>query len=170
MPRFLTRLPVLLASALLWAAPSLAADPDVVLDQGLSFGSVVHSGAGTVTVDTDGRAAYSGGVEPFRQGPMPREGRAVVGGDPGQAVTISVAGGGGTAALGAWTIDGLVVAVDGVQAPVAERSATGGVTVSLSPIPGAVAEVRIGGRLAIPSSQVDPGTMVGTVIVEATYE
>lgn len=170
MPRSPNRFPVLLASALLWAAPSLAADPDIVLGQGLSFGSVVHSGAGTITVDTDGRAAYSGGVEPFRQGPMPRAGRAAVGGDPGQAVTISVAGGGGTAALGAWTIDGLVVALDGVQAPVAERSAAGGVTVSLSPVPGAVAEVRIGGRLVLPGGQVDPGTMVGAIIVEATYE
>lgn len=170
MPRFRTRLPVLFASALLWAQTSLAADPDITLGQGLSFGSIVHSGAGTVAVDTDGRAAYSGGVEPFRQGPMPREGRAAVGGDPGQAVTISVAGGSGTAAVGDWTIDGLVVAVDGVQAPVAERSATGGVTVLLSSIPGAVAEVRIGGRLVLSGGQVNPGTMVGNVIVEATYE
>ncbi len=137
-------------ASLLWPSPAFAAEPDVALGQPLSFGSVVHSGAGTVTVGTDGTAIYAGGVEPFRQGSAPREARVVIAGDPGQALTITLAGGGSTAALGSWSIDLIVIAVDSVQSPVPERSTAGGVPITLSNIPGTPAEVRIGGRLTLP--------------------
>lgn len=157
-------------AGLLWPSPAFAAEPNVALGQPLSFGSVVHSGAGTVAVGTDGTAAYTGGVEAFRQGAAPREARVAITGEPGQALTITLAGGGSTAALGSWSIDQLVLAVDSVQSPVPERSAAGGVPISLSSIPGTPAEVRIGGRLTLPAGLLEPGATSGSILIEATYE
>lgn len=169
MQRFSTIAGAVMAS-LLWPSPAFAAEPDVTLGQPLSFGSVVHSGAGTVTVATDGTAAYTGGVLAFRQGAAPREARVAVTGDPGQALTITIAGGGSTAALGSWSIDQLVIAVDSIQFPVPERSTAGGVPLTLSAIPSTPAEVRIGGRLTLPAGLLEPGTTSGSILIEATYE
>jgi hypothetical protein len=146
---------------------SLAADPDLHLLQPLSFGAAVHSGAGTIAVDTAGSAAYTGGVEAFRQGASPSPARVSLTGDPGSALTITIAGG---STLGGWAIDQLVIAVDGSQVPVPERSADGGVPLTLSSTPGTPAEIRIGGRLTLPGGQLTHGTVSGSLLLEATYE